>query len=134
MVRLEVLSGKKAGAKWVARRFPVRLGRSDRADFQSDEAGVWDHHAEISSSPTEGWSVQAGADALLSVNGKPVERAVLRNGDVLDLGSLKLRFWLADARQKGLALREGLVWAGLIVVVLGQAALLYWLQSSVFTH
>jgi hypothetical protein len=52
---------------------------------------------------------------------------VLRNGDRLGLGSVQLRFWLAETRQRGLRVREGLAWSCVVVVTLGQLALLYWL-------
>lgn len=130
MVRLEVLSGKKAGTAWVARRFPIRLGRSGESDFRAEEPGVWEDHAEIAADPTEGWIMQARADAPVRINGQPAQRAVLRNGDAIELGSLKLRFRLEGVRQKGLALRESLVWAILVGITLCQIALLWWLKRG----
>ena len=128
MVRLDVLSGKKAGTTWVARRFPVQLGRSARSDFQSEEPGVWEQHAGIVANADEGWVLEAQGEASVSVNGKPARRAVLRNGDAIDLGSLRLRFWLADVRQTGLGFREWLVWTILLTVTAAQVALLFWLR------
>jgi hypothetical protein len=52
---------------------------------------------------------------------------VLRNGDSIDIGSLKLQFWLSDTRQFGLRFREGLTWAALGFISLGQVGLIYWL-------
>jgi hypothetical protein len=52
---------------------------------------------------------------------------VLRNGDTITTGSVKIQFWLAAARQGSLRLRENFVWALLGLVTLGQFALLYWL-------
>ncbi len=59
------------------------------------------------------------------VNHQPVQTALLRNGDVITLGSVKLRFWLAAARQRSLRLREWFVWVLLLVVVLCQFVLIY---------
>ena len=129
MVRLEVLSGKMAGTAWVARHFPVRLGRSGHSDLRAEEPGVWDDHAEISANHAVGWVLQARPDAPVRVNGQPVQHAVLRNGDVIELGSLRLRFRLEGTRQKGLALRESVVWAILVLITAGQLALVWWLKQ-----
>jgi hypothetical protein len=66
--------------------------------------------------------------ALLALNQQSVETAPLRNGDILTLGSVKLQFWLAPARQRGLKFRESLAWGLLAVVTLTQLALIYWLD------
>jgi pSer/pThr/pTyr-binding forkhead associated (FHA) protein len=66
-------------------------------------------------------------NALTTVNGEPVQTAILRNGDIITLGSAKLQFWLAAARQRGLRLREAFVWALLAAVTAAQFALIYWL-------
>ena len=89
MVQLKVLSGKKAGTAWVARRFPVRIGRSAAADLQLEEDGVWDQHLQLDFNPAEGIVLSAQPNALATVNGQPVHQTVLRNGDAIDIGSLK---------------------------------------------
>ena len=127
MVQLKVLSGKKAGTAWVARRFPVRIGRSSAADLQLEESGVWDQHLRLDFKPAEGIILSAQPDALATVNGQPIHRTVLRNGDAIDIGSLSMQFWLSETRQTGLRLREGLTWAGITAISLGQIGLIYWL-------
>ena len=127
MVQLSILTGKQAGNQTIVRRFPFSVGRSPGNHLQLDESGVWDNHLALEWSDPVQLVVRAEPGALLSVNQKPVGEAVLRNGDILSLGSVKLQFWLAPTRQPGLALREGLVW-GLIALVTGaQLALIYWL-------
>lgn len=127
MFQLKVLSGKKAGTVWVARRFPVRIGRAAAADLQLEESGVWDQHLKLDLSPEEGIVLSAQPNALATVNGQPAHRVVLRNGDAIDVGSLRMQFWLSEARQAGLSFREGLTWAGITAVSLGQVGLIYWL-------
>ncbi len=127
MVQLKVLSGKKAGTAWVARRFPVRIGRAPGADLQLEESGVWDEHLKLDFIPAEGIVLSAQPNALAAVNGQSVQRTVLRNGDSIDIGSLKLQFWLADTRQTDLRLREGFTWAAIAAISLGQVGLIYWL-------
>ncbi len=127
MIQLKILSGKKAGTAWVARRFPVRIGRSAAADLQLEEDGVWDQHLRLDFNPAVGLVLTAQPDALASVNGQLVEQTVLRNGDAIEVGSSRMQFWLSETRQAGLRLREGLTWAAIAAISLGQIALIYWL-------
>ena len=130
MVQLKILSGKRAGAAWVARRFPVRIGRAATADLRLEEDGVWEQHLRLDLQPAEGFVLSTEANALARVNGQPVERMFLRNGDAIEIGSLKLQFWLGDNRQSGLWLREALTWMAILGICLGQVALIYWLLSA----
>jgi pSer/pThr/pTyr-binding forkhead associated (FHA) protein len=127
MVQLKILSGKKAGAVWTARRFPVRIGRAANADLRLEEDGIWDRHLLLQFRRADGFVLTTEPDALVAVNGEPVRVAVLRNGDSIELGALKLQFWLSETRQFGLGLRETLTWMGIALVGLGQVGLIYWL-------
>jgi hypothetical protein len=127
MVQLRILSGKKAGTAWVARRFPVRIGRSSAADLQLEESGVWDQHLQLDFNPAEGIIMSAQPNALVTVNGLPVHQTFLRNGDAINIGSLRMQFWLSEIRQAGLRVREGLTWAGIAAISLSQIGLIYWL-------
>jgi hypothetical protein len=129
MLQLEILSGKKAGTHWVARRFPFQVGRASQSALVLDEPGVWDRHADFAIRPGEGITVSAAGDASLLVNGQPARHAVLRNGDLLEAGSVKLRFGLAPVRQRGLGVREGLTWIALAALYLGQVVLIYFLAE-----
>jgi len=124
MVQLQILSGKRAGAQFTASRLPLQVGRAAPADLSLEEPGVWPRHFQIT---REGRDLvcQAEADALLSVNGVPIERAVLRNGDVISIGALKIQFALSPVRQSSLTARESLTWAALALLCLGQIALIY---------
>jgi len=128
MVQLKVLSGKKAGTAWAARRFPVRIGRSAAADLQVEEAGVWDEHLQLDFNPAKGIILTAQPNAIATVNGQPLQQAVLRNGDAIDIGALKMQFWLSETRQGGLRFREGLTWIAIAAISLGQVALIYLLR------
>ena len=46
---------------------------------------------------------------------------------LIELGSLRMQFWLNETRQAGLRFREGLTWAGIAAISLGQVGLIYWL-------
>jgi hypothetical protein len=125
MVQLKILSGKMAGTERVARHFPFRIGRSPTADLQLEEAGVWDQHVELTFDATNGFILCAHSNALATINGQPLREAVLRNGDALEIGALKISFWLAETRQAGLRLREWLTWAAFALITAGQVVLIY---------
>jgi hypothetical protein len=127
MVQLKILSGKQAGTTWVARRFPVRIGRSAVADLRLEEVGVWDEHLQLDLSRDKGIVLSADPNALASVNGQPISQTVLRNSDVIEVGSLRMQFWLSETSQAGLRCREGLTWAGIAAISIGQVGLIYWL-------
>ena len=130
MVQFKILSGKKAGSSWETRRFPVRIGRSAGSDLQLEEAGVWDDHLKVGLEPKEGFMAETQANAFASLNGQPIQRAALRNGDTLEIGSIKLQFWLSEAPQRGQAVREAFVWSMISLVCLGQIAVVYWLLTK----
>jgi pSer/pThr/pTyr-binding forkhead associated (FHA) protein len=130
MVQLKILSGKKAGSSWDARRFPVRIGRSSDSDLQLEEAGVWDDHLKLCLDPTEGFLLETRENTSAGINGQPAQRSVLRNGDTIEIGSVKLQFWLSEARQRGQAIREVFVWTMIMAICLFQIALVYWLLAA----
>ena len=127
MIQLNILSGNKAGCRTVVRRFPFCVGRAAGNDLQLDDDGVWDSHFALEFQRNESFMLAAAPDALAAVNNEPVQNARLRNGDVISFGSVKIQFWLAAARQRGLRLRECFAWALLAAVTTAQFALIYWL-------
>ena len=129
MIQINILSGKKAGAQSVARRFPFRIGRAAGNELQLEDDGVWDRHLTLEFQRNEGFKLLTAANALATVNNEPVQNAVLRNGDIITIGSAKLQFWLAAARQRGLRFREIFVLTLLIFVTLGQFVLIYRLME-----
>ena len=128
MIQLQVLTGKQAGTRWVARRFPVRVGRSPANDLRLEEDGVWDRHCELNFDAAQGILLALQPNALLTVNQEKVHTPHrLRNGDSIELGSVRLRFWLGDPVLRGSRMREGFVWTLIVAICLGQVALVYWL-------
>lgn len=127
MIELHILAGKKAGSQSVVRRFPFHIGRAGENDLQLNDDGTWDQHLTLEFHRQEGFKLAAAQNALVMINNQPVQVALLRNGDMITLGSAKLQFWLGAARQRGLWLRERFVWALLVIVLLCQFTLIYWL-------
>lgn len=129
MVQLKILSGKMAGTEHVARHFPFRIGRSPRADLRVEDDGVWDEHLELAFRASEGFVVTAHPNAVASINGDTFREAVLRNGDAIEMGALKMRFWLGQTRQRSLVPREALTWIGFGLILTLQLYLIYLLIS-----
>jgi pSer/pThr/pTyr-binding forkhead associated (FHA) protein len=130
MLQLKVLSGKKAGCEISARHFPFRVGRSAEDDLQLEDAGVWERHAEVDFFPPDGLILHAQPEAFVTINGNPVQQALLRNGDLLELGGVKIELALSPAPQRSFAGREWLTWGALGTLVLSQMALIYWLLEQ----
>jgi predicted component of type VI protein secretion system len=124
MVQLQILSGKKAGAQFTASRLPLQIGRAAGAGLSLEEPGVWPRHFQIARQGRD-LVCQAEADALLSINGVQVDHAVLRSGDVISIGALKIQFALSPVRQSSPRAREWLTWAALVLLCLGQVLLIY---------
>ena len=127
MLQLNVLSGKTAGTEWVARRFPVVIGRAANCELQLEEDGVWEQHLHLHFDTVEGFILETAPNALATLNGQSLKRIVLRNGDVVELGSVKLQFSLSKTIQSGLRFRETLTWLAIGAISLGQIGLIYWL-------
>lgn len=128
MVLLTALAGgSKVGAQ-VIRQFPYRVGRSASADWRLEAPGVWDQHFEVDFVPGDGFVLSTGKEALTLVNGTRVDRAVLRNGDCIECGALRLLFALSPVEQRGLKLREQLTWLGVLLLTLAEGFLCWWLM------
>jgi FHA domain len=129
MVQFKIVSGKMAGTEKVARHFPFRIGRAIGSDLQLEEDGVWDQHLELVFDPIEGYVLHTQPNALASLNGQPFREVVLRNGDAIEIGALKIRFWLGETCQSRLSVRETLTWIGFATVFAFQIYLIYWLMD-----
>ncbi len=127
MFQLQILTGSRRGALVRAGRLPMVLGRGDGVQLRLEDAGVWDRHLEFTLHGRDGVHASVLGQALCSLNDEPFTTGRLRNGDSLKLGSVALRFWLAEARQRSPAASERLVWTALIVFAFVQAAFLVWL-------
>ena len=128
MIQLQILSGKSAGCDIAIRRFPFLIGRGPAAQCRLEDAGVWEHHLEIDFQRQTGFTFTAQPDALTLINSDPCPSGTLKSGDLIELGSVRLRFWLARGTQKSLRFREVLIWSFLFLLFLSQVALIYWLR------
>ena len=128
MIQLIILNGRKAGTRIVSGCFPFSIGRASACSLVLDDAGVWDRHLDIQCLDDE-FSLAVGPDAVASLNGEPLQTGRVRDGDVIELGSVKVRFGFSPMRQTGLHFREALTWLALTAVCLGQVAIIYLLAE-----
>lgn len=127
MVQLGFLEGKSAGSVRVIQRFPCLIGRAATSDLRLEEIGVWDKHSELRLDHSQGFLLTALSGAFVCVNGQRIEKSVLKNGDIIEIGQAKIRFWLNPTRQRNLRIREALTWAALALLCAAQIAVIYWL-------
>ena len=130
VIQLHVLNGRKAPANFTTRHLPVTLGRGAACGFRLEEDGVWEQHLEFSVAQPNQIQLRSSADAFTAVNGQRVQEVILRNGDLIEIGGVQLRFGLAPVRQHSLVWRETLTWIALAALALGQVALIYLLNQA----
>lgn len=125
MVQLQLFSGNRPATAIFACRFPFVVGRHSTADLRLEQEGIWERHLEFHLQVPDGFLLKAHPRALTSVNGRPVQQAFLRNGDLIEVGPVKIQFWLGETRQRSLRLREIVTWLALGALCAGQIALIY---------
>ena len=119
MVQLQVFSDQHAGTSTLASRFPFVVGRNSTADLRLEQEGIWDRHLEFHLQIPDGFLLKAHPHALTNVNGHPIQQAFLRNGDLIEVGPLKIQFWLSETRERGVQTRELLTWFDLAALCAG---------------
>lgn len=124
MVQLRIISGKMAGENIFVRHFPFGIGRAPHNDLCLDDDGVWDDHLNLKFVRREGYILKTAPEAFCAVNDQPQNSVRLRHGDMLSFGSVKLQFWLAPAKLRGLRLREAFVWLLLAGITAAQVFIL----------
>jgi hypothetical protein len=88
----EVVTLTVAGRKHEITKPKVVLGRSREADVRVADVNVSRQHAELRQEGAGYWIVDLGSTNGLEVNGKRVERARVRDGDRITLGSTEVVF------------------------------------------
>lgn len=129
MFELEVVEGRQSGERTVVRAGTFIIGKNIDADLTLSGAGVWDDHLAVEWSPGGNPSVRRIGDGLISLNSEPVETAQLRNGDLIRVGAILLRFGSSPVIQKSQALSSALSWVLLGTVLVSELALLFWLKT-----
>jgi hypothetical protein len=125
MVQLKVLSGTQVGLTHSVEQFPCLLGRQSPSNLCFEESGIWDRHVELALHENGSFSLRSFPNASVAINGHNVEQAMLKNGDVIQFGGVKLQFWLAETQQHSLRLREIFSCIGFSAVCLAQVYVIY---------
>ena len=128
MIQLRLLSGPDAGKTFLAKKFPCLIGRSGQNHLRLEEPGIFDKHLSIDLIPVEGFVLSVLPEARASVNSEAADRVVLRNGDQIEAGSVKIQFLLGQTRQRGGCWREPATWIILALICALQIALVYQLS------
>ncbi len=128
MVQFRVLNGHRGGTAQTVTQFPCTIGRANGDSLQLVEVGVWENHLQLDLQVPEGFRLRRLGHGRASVNGTEFDELILHNGDVIELGAVKVQFWLAEVRQSDNRMRETLVWLGLGALVLVEAALMICLR------
>ncbi len=87
---LMVRSGPQAGERFVLTTALTKLGRHPESDISLDDISVSRRHAEIARQGEEYVLRDAGSLNGTYVNQKPVESAVLQQGDEIQIGRFRL--------------------------------------------
>lgn len=90
--RVVMLVGPAPGAEYALSRLPVRIGRSEELDIHVNHRSISREHAEFAE--VDGALVVRDLKSAngVRVNGEDIEECGLEDGDVIDLGQVKLRF------------------------------------------
>lgn len=124
MLQFRAIAGSSQNTVWEVATFPLAIGRAAGAGIRLEKAGVWDQHAEVVFDQEQGFVLNGHEGALTRINGETIQQARLRNGDVIEIGSVKLQCWLSNVKRQNLAWREILTWAVLIFVTVLQLILI----------
>ena len=127
-VRLERLDGDFLGEQVEACNFPFKIGRDRNCHHRIEAKGVWPCHLILEEAGENGIIVKRDSEATLNINSLAASKSVrLQNGDLLQFGSVRLRFWLAPIGQMGQRSTEFIIWLSLSMLILGQVAIIAWL-------
>lgn len=91
--RLVLLNTDDAGREFTFTHGDLRIGRSEESEIAIDDPSLAQTHARLLLDDSGEWQIvdlQSSNGVL--VNGEPYGKAMLRSGDLLQLGEVKLRF------------------------------------------
>lgn len=93
LARLEAMNSAP-GSEWAIRSRVARIGRAHDNELRLEADSVSAYHAELRQDRDgQFFIIDLGATNGVWVNDQQVSRQRLRDGDVLELGEVRLRFW-----------------------------------------
>lgn len=124
MVQFEVFrSGQKPVVHPVA-ALPCRIGRSGKCGLRLQEPGIWEEHVELSQGADDSFQISRVGEGSLILNGESRDDGRLVNGDTIELGATKLRFWLTPVRPRSQVAGDWMFWALVSTVLIAMVGLL----------
>ncbi len=134
--RLVVTSSELKGQEYACIRTEMKIGRTDDNDIVIDHRSLSRTHAKVVREDNGEWRILDMQSANgLTVNGETYAQASLNNGDVIELGHVKLRFVAAGEQAGGAFMGGGrsklpLVLALVVLVLAGGAAAFFMLKPG----
>lgn len=129
LAQLNILSGEQPPHCLQPENIPARIGRGKDCQVQLSGEGIWEQHLELRLEEDQCFSIRPASEATAMVNGEPLEEVrPLRNGDVIEIGMVKLQFLLGPVQQQKLGLREAATWLMVGLIIAGEIFLLLWLD------
>ncbi len=137
--RLVVLNTDFVGREFACIRAQLTIGRTDDNDIAIDHRSLSQNHCKLVRDQQGDWRVidLASTNGLL-VNGETYQQSVLKAGDVLELGHVKLKFVRAgehvslpaetdETESQG---TKAPMWVGVAALVLAAVAIGYWVLNQ----
>jgi len=105
--------GLDSAGVFASKGTPFSVGRRG-ADLVLGEPGIWDRHLVIEKGKDRRFVVVPQPPATVVMAGKVLAGATsLHNGDVLELGLIRLQFRISATKQRRLVALETITWLGL---------------------
>jgi len=98
--RIEVDTGEDTSSSLTLNGSTVTLGRNDDCTVPLDLTNVSRHHAQLTCRGEEYAVEDLNSTNGTSVNGIKISRCVLRNNDVIGIGTARILFLQQKARKK----------------------------------
>ena len=105
--------------------FPCRIGRSNSDDIVFEDAGVWSSHVTLQLTSSLEIECISNPASITRINGKPVTSGTLHNGDLLELGAVRMWAFLAPAPLPSSRFREAIFWLVVISILVAQMLLMF---------
>ncbi len=107
-------------------RYPFRIGRAPGDQLRIEAPGVWERHCTLEWRGADGIQLVGHPEAMTAVNGQRVNETRVRNGDVLEIGGIRLLISVSPLPQRSFRLLEWLFWSGYSAAALLQVYLMLW--------
>lgn len=128
MYHLAALDGKHRGNRFEIAKDSFVLGKNPHADLHLTEAGVWKDHAQIEIFDEKGPKIFRLGEGILIINSEATDIAILRNGDLIQIGGASFRFGISPAQRRRCSFPHRLVWICILFVIFAEIFFILWLQ------